>query len=68
MIHGDVPPENAEYIEGTNDVSGCRYYPTNYDQIDDQDCCDLLKKMLTIDPHERATAEDIMNHIWITKS
>ncbi|KAI8894797.1 kinase-like domain-containing protein [Globomyces pollinis-pini] len=66
MIHGDIPPENTAYIQGNLDFDGCRYYPTSYDNIDDENCSDLLKRMLTIDPINRATADEIMNHVWLT--
>ena len=41
-------------------------YPKNCDLTDD--CKDLIQKMLTVDPKERITIPEALNHPWIKKA
>ena len=70
LLTGEFP-FTAEYSDGNAKLkkvicAGKYKYPNNCDLTDD--CKDLIQKMLTVDPKERITIPEALNHPWIKKA
>ncbi|KAH9272404.1 hypothetical protein BASA83_005210 [Batrachochytrium salamandrivorans] len=61
-----LPMETDSLLDKSLDITGCTYYPTQYDQSVSPQCRDILQKMLTIDPDNRITMPQIMDHPWLS--
>lgn len=57
MVCGDIPFENDEQI--------MRATP-NFNRRVSPECQDLIRKCLTVNPHQRISLEDMLRHPWVT--
>ena len=76
MIHGSLPENNDQIVDGIDSLSGHVFYPTyfsdhvekgNYKNLIVIGCVDLLKRMLTIDPGKRINMEGVLKHPWVCR-
>ncbi|KAK3771798.1 hypothetical protein RRG08_066541 [Elysia crispata] len=58
LVNGDIPFEQDEQIKAAQ-----LHYKTQLSTA----CKDLIRKCLSIDPSERPTLQQIMQHPWMTK-
>lgn len=58
LVNGDIPFEQDEQIKAAK---------LNYKTSPTTACRDLIRKCLSIDPEQRPTLEQILQHSWMTK-
>jgi Ca2+-binding EF-hand superfamily protein len=63
-----IPPFNSEDKHISHRIVHGEYYPMNTTYWDgiSESAKDLVRKMLTVDPNKRITANGILSHPWIT--
>jgi serine/threonine protein kinase len=62
LMHGQLPPENDDFIAMKYDLTLLKVYPTNFESIPDKDGKDLIKKLLSINFQDRPKASNILIH------
>jgi len=62
MLTATIPFPGSTWPEIIERVLRGKYYEPDYMT---EDCKDLIRKMLVLDPSERASLDDVMKHDWV---
>ncbi|KAL5037554.1 hypothetical protein BDV3_007327 [Batrachochytrium dendrobatidis] len=65
MVYGAIPDETRGLLDETLDLLKNDYLPAEFDKTVSEDCLDLIKRMLMIDPSKRITVNEILCCPWI---
>ncbi|KAJ3408106.1 Map microtubule affinity-regulating kinase [Chytridiales sp. JEL 0842] len=65
MLHGNLPEENDGILSGRVKMEGEKVYPTKFRKMD-RKCLFLMKRMLTVDPDDRITIDNVLKSSFLT--
>lgn len=68
MIHGELPAEINDYIDGEMKCRKNSHLPVDFDPTMERDCLDLLKRMLAIDPTRRISIQGVLDHPFVKRN
>lgn len=61
----DVTPEARQYLERTQVRQNRINFPEYFHEIPDQNAIDLIDQMLQLDPRQRITCQQALNHPYL---
>ncbi|KAJ3341382.1 hypothetical protein HDU93_005018 [Gonapodya sp. JEL0774] len=71
LWHGELPEGHGGWLEGSKEIGTGRgrkrWYGCEMGKCVPTDCRELLRKMLAMDPAERATIDEVAEHGWTKK-